>query len=121
MGKRVADSVLDAGLDYVVNNTTQMHLCNAEPTSYADVSNVTLGSVSMASGDFTKGNGTTSGRRVDVAAKNGVSVTGSGTANHIALVSGTELLYVTTAPGVSVTSGGQANIGAWGFELRDPS
>jgi hypothetical protein len=121
MAKKSSDSVLDAAIDYVINNATTMHLCAGEPADYADVSSHSLGSVSVASGDFTKGNGSVSGRRADVAAKNGVSVSTSGSCDHIALVSGTELLYVTTTSATSLTSGGTADIGTWGFEFADPS
>ena len=40
----------------------------------------------MASGDFTKANGDTSGRKLTVAAKSGVLIDASGTATHTALV-----------------------------------
>jgi hypothetical protein len=56
---------------------------------------------------------------VTVAAKNGVSVSASGTANHLALVtvSGTVVRYVTTCTSQVLTSGNTINIPAWDIEI----
>lgn len=124
MAKSVNDEVLDGALNVIKNNVTRMVLCNAEPTTYAQ-GNATyaLADVTMASGDFTIANGDTSGRKLTVAAKAGVTVDTSGTGTHIALldVTNSKLLYVTTTPSQSVVNPGTVDIGTWKIEIADPA
>jgi hypothetical protein len=85
---------------------------------------VSLASVALTPDtDFTKANGDTSGRKVTVAAKSGVSVTASGTATHIAIARSTDstLRYVTTCTSQALTSGNTVNIPAWKIEVADPT
>lgn len=72
-------------------------------------------------GDFTKGDGDTNGRKLTTLQQTGVSITNSGTAQHIALldVAGTELLAVTTCTSQAVTSGNTATINAFDIEISD--
>jgi hypothetical protein len=101
MAKSVHDDVLDGSLNVIRNNCTRMVACSAEPTTYTE-GNATyaLADVTMASGDFTLANGDTNGRKVTVAAKSGVTVDTTGTANHVCLldVANSKLLYVRPAP-----------------------
>lgn len=121
MAKSVNDIVLDAALDKIATATV-MTLCSSEPTTRtAAVTTLALADVAMSSGDFTKANGDTSGRKVTVAAKSAVPIDASGTATHVALCDATDLLYVTTLTGQAVTSGNTANIGAWKIEIADPA
>lgn len=67
MAKSAADAVLDGLLDVVATATAQI-ACSAQPTSYAEAtSTYALADVTIDSGDFTKGNGDTNGRKVTVA------------------------------------------------------
>ena len=69
MAKFFVDSVLD-GLLEIINDATLMTVCNAKPTTYAEMSSTfKLADVVMAGGDFTISNGDTNGRKVRVAAK----------------------------------------------------
>ncbi|MEM9607537.1 MAG: hypothetical protein AAGA99_08955 [Actinomycetota bacterium] len=122
MAKRLEDNVLDGSLD-AWGLITEMHLCSAEPTSYAEVDTFSLGSVAVAPGDFTKANGDTSGRKNTLAAKNGVSVTTSGTATHVAhrTVTGSVFRGATTCTSQVLTAGNTANIPAHKYEQGDPS
>lgn len=124
MAKSVHDDVLDGALNIIKNNCTRMVLCNAQPTTYTE-GNATfaLADVTMASGDFTAANGDTSGRKLTVAAKAGVTVDASGTGTHIALldVSNSKLLYVTTTGSTAVAAAGTVDIGSWKVELADPA
>ena len=99
MAKSVHDDVLDQALNYIDANATRMTACNAQPTTYTE-GNATfaLADVTMAGADFTVANGDTSGRKVTVGAKSGVTIDTTGTATHIALldVTNSKLLYVTT-------------------------
>ncbi len=122
MGKVVADAVLDAALNQIATANLMVAL-PSEPASFAAAQSAKLAEVAMTSGDFSISNGTVSGRRVVVAGKSGLTVTTSGTANHIALLNTaatSALLYVTTAPSEVLTSGGTLNIASWQAEIADP-
>lgn len=85
--------------------------------------NYSLAQVSLSGGDFTKANGDTSGRKTTVAAKTGLSIHTSGTANHIAtLDDGTKALRdVTTCTSQALTSGGTVDTSSWKHEIADPT
>jgi hypothetical protein len=126
MGKAVNDKVLDAALD-VIGASNQMSLCEGEPLNRTEAITAKgsggkmLAIVSMTGVDFTNANGDISGRKATVAAKSGLSVGDTGTGDHVALVDGTDLNYVTTAPAQAVTAGGTVNIDTWEAEIADPA
>ena len=49
-------------------------------------------------------------RVVTLPAVNGINITKTGTATHVAYVNGTEMLFVTDIAGQAVTQGGTANL-----------
>jgi hypothetical protein len=118
MAKFTNDVVLDAALDKIAT-ATRMTLCSAQPANFAGIAAVQLADVTLDSGDFTKANGDTSGRKVTVAAQSGVNVDTSGTSNHVCLDDGTTLLHVTTHTGQVLTSGNTVNTGAYDVEFAD--
>lgn len=124
MPKTAPDAVYDAAFDYIDLADT-MHVCStldSTPT-YAEITAASLASVAVTPNtDFTKAAGDVSGRKVTVAAKSGVAVTASGTANHIALVTatGSVVRYVTTCTSQVLTSGNTVNIPAWKVEIQAP-
>lgn len=125
MPKHCPDAMLDAAFDWL-DQATAMHLCSTLDSSptYAEVIAASLADVAVTPDtDFTKADGDTSGRKVTVAAKNGVTVDNSGTGNHIALVttSGSVLRYITTCTSQVVTAGNTVNFPAWKIEIADPS
>jgi hypothetical protein len=125
MAKRAPTIVLDAGLD-VISTATRQIACSAEPTTYTEAtSTFALAEVTMAGGDFTKAAGDVSGRKVTMAAKNGVLINTSGTANHVALVrvSDTTLIYVTTCTSQALTANGSntVNFPSWKVENNQPT
>lgn len=122
MAKNVPDAVQDTLLDYI-DLSNIMHLCSAEPANYAGIAAVSLGSVAMTPNtDFTKAAGTT-GRKITVAAKNGVAITGTGTVNHLvlALTSDSTLRAVDTCTPQAVVNGQAWNVPAWEIEVGDPT
>jgi hypothetical protein len=124
MGKSVADAVLDAAHNEVRNNATRMTLCSAEPTTFTEANaTFALADVTMVPGDYTIANGDTSGRKLTVAAKTGVTVDVTGIGNHVAHldVAGSRLLRVTTCPSQAVGAGGTVDIGTHKFEIADPT
>ena len=124
MPKILPDAVMDAALDYVAAATV-MHACttlDSTPT-YAEITAASLASVTVSSGDFTKADGDSSGRKLTVSAKTGVSITTSGTATHVALVtsSGTVVRAVTTCTSQALVSGNTVNFPSWKIEIGDPT
>ena len=121
MAKSVADSVLDGALN-VIATADIMTACSAEPTNRTEaVTTYALADVTMSGGDYTNANGDTSGRKVTVAQKTGVTIDTTGTATHVALCDGTNLLYVTTCTSQALTSGNTMTFQQWKVELADPS
>ena len=124
MAKAVdSTTVLDAALNGVAACNVQ-HICSAQPANYAGIAAVSLGSVSMTPvTNYTKAAGDSSGRKVTVAAKSGVTVGTTGTATHLvlALTTDSTLRLVTTCTSQAVTSGGTVDIPAWKLELQSPT
>jgi hypothetical protein len=121
MGKLADDTVIDGALNIIKNNCTTMLVCALEPTDRADALSKALADVAMTGTDFTVANGDTNGRKITVAAKSGVPVDTSGTADHIALISASVLLFVTTCTSKVITSGDAVNIPTWKDEIADPT
>lgn len=125
MAKFVPDSTLDAMLDVIANAVDRIDICSTQPTTYAEAtSTYSLGNVTVTAGDgggdWTIGNGDTSGRKLTLAQQTGVSIGTSGSAQHIAGTDGTSVLYfVTTCTSQSVTSGNTATINTFDIEILD--
>ena len=122
MGKSVNDLVLDAALEYVLNNGNEMTVCEGEPTTYAEAHTTKkLADVAMASGDYAIANGA-SGRKITMAEKADVAVDATGDADHVAIVDtvGEVLLYVTTCTQQTLTSGNTVTFPAWTIQISDP-
>lgn len=121
MAKFVADAVMDAALDKVITCTRET-VTSSQPANYAGIAAVTLAQkTGLTSGSYTKADGTTSGRKVTVAAASAVSITASGTATHVCLDDGTTLLAVTTCTSQALVSGGTVDIPAFAYEIADAS
>lgn len=121
MAKSVHDSVLDGALN-VIATANIMTACSQEPTSRTEaVTTYALADVAMAGGDYTNANGDTSGRKVTMAQKTGVTIDATGTATHVALCDATNLLYVTTCTSQALTSGNTMTFNSWKVELADPT
>lgn len=96
MTKFTNDAVMDAALDEIINNCNLQTLCSVAPTTRTEaVTTYALADVAMSSGDFTKADGDTDGRKVTVGEKTSVTIDSTGMATHRALVDGTRLLNVT--------------------------
>jgi hypothetical protein len=121
MAKATPDAILDAMADAIIAVVTTETVCSGEPANYAGIAAVALADVAMAGGDITKANGDTSGRKFTFAQKSAVTIDSSGTATHIAIHSGTTLLYVTTCTSQVLTAGGTVTIPAWKVEIADPA
>lgn len=117
----LADGALDALLDYVRTNGLKLHICSAQPTSYANVASVTLGYKASPS-IGANADATPNGRKATVAAITGGTVTFSGTARHVVLVNEGSSLLLSSTPIVTeqgVTSGNQFTLGAHDVRVPD--
>lgn len=104
MGKNVPDSIIDSQLDLIEGTT--LHVCSAEPANYAGIAAVELAKTAI-SGSYTKATGTPSGRQTTCPAQAGLTVDSNGTATHVAISNGSNLLQeVTTCTSQAVTAGG---------------
>lgn len=116
------DLLLDAACDYIKNNATQMAICSAQPTNYAEATSTYKLAIKtgLTSGSFTgPSNGDVSGRKITKNAENGITVDADGSATHAALCSGSVLLYVTTITSQVVTAGNTCNVPAFDVEFLD--
>ena len=120
MAAKLDDSVFDAALSKIATSTT-LTLTSGEPANLAGVAAVALGAYTVDSGDFTVANGDTSGRKVTIGAQTGNNASGTGTVTHACLDDGTTLLAVTTVASQAVVSGSPVDIGAFKFEMTDPT
>jgi hypothetical protein len=127
MPKVVADAVLDGALNVIKSGAIRQAICSTQPANYAAIAGVRLAEATMASGDFTIAAGATPsaglGRKVTIAAKSGVSITGAGTqtAGFVVLHDNSSVMhYVTTCTGASLTNGGTVNIPSWVIEIAGP-
>lgn len=120
MAKWANDSVMDAALNVVAGATTLL-VCNAQPADRAAALAAALADVSVDSGDFTIADGDVSGRKVTVGIQEDIPVDTTGTATHIALITGSDLVYVTTCTSQGLTAGNTVTVPAWDVEIADPS
>jgi len=118
MAKWQIDAMLDAALSYITSNATEMYICDSQPGTRAAA--ITASAIAAVVPTFQAiANGAVDGRKVDVDAKADRSITSSKTVTHIALCSGTVLLYVTTCTSQALVSGNTVTIPAWTITLRD--
>ena len=123
MGKYMNPNTIDLALNDIKTNGNLLVVCSAQPASYADAfTNYKLGSVAMASTDYTLANGDVSGRKITVAAKAGVPVSVSGTATHVALIDTVNsiLKHVTTTASTAVAASGTIDVGSYKDEIQAP-
>jgi len=129
MAKWAHDDIMDAALDYIIDNSDYLYLCTSdtETAGTPDYTKVTttanlISGHAVTSGDFAIDDGDTSGRKVTVAEQANLSVTVSGDAVNVCLVDSgnTKVLYQTTCTTQSLSSGSQVTIPAWDIEFRDP-
>jgi hypothetical protein len=118
MAKWQIDAMLDQSLSYISSNATETYICTAQPTDRANAIALTL--IAASTPGFTgPADGDTNGRKLTINQDADNSITSTGDATHIALCSGTTLLYITTCTTQTLTSGGTVTIPAWDIEIAD--
>ncbi len=117
MGKSIPNAAFDAYFDYFAGSTRQdlVH----DGSTPTDLSN-TLAHVTMTAGDFSVEDGDVDGRKLVVAAKDGVDVTGNDTTRHAVLSHGGTIRLVTTCAerAVYATASDKVNMGSYELTVR---
>jgi len=121
MAKYQIDAMLDAALAYISGNATELYVCSSQPATRAAAITAQLAIKSgLTAANFTgPANGDVSGRKLTVNTAVDMAITASGSATHVALCSGTTLLYVTTCTAQSLTAGGTVTTPVWDIEIAD--
>jgi len=120
MAKKIPVTVLDAMLTLTEGDA--IHICSAEPANYAGIAAVMLAQKLTGVGAHTKANGDVSGRKTTCPAQTGISITNTGTANHVVISNGTDAIRrITTSASQALTAGGTVDTAAFKHELRDPT
>jgi hypothetical protein len=124
MAKFAPDATLDAFLAKIAT-ATRLTVLSGQPTNFAGIAALLLASVAMTAGvgggDYTTADGDTNGRKITILQQLAIAISASGTATHIGLDDGTNLIYVTTCTSQALTSGGTVTVPAWDVELADPT
>ena len=121
MGKLMTDPMIEGGLTKY-GTCTKLTVCAGQPISYADIAVKALAGVVLAGGDFTIANGDTSGRKSTVAAKTGILVDASGTADHVVVDDGVDYSVTTCTPQALVANGSNVfATPAFDREIGDPT
>lgn len=119
MAKKLPQEFLDEPLTWVKTNMVRLAICSAEPSNYADITNVRLAEATMASGDFTLAAGDISGRKVTVASKEDIVIDSSGNGTHVVLHDNSSILGpVTTCSTVPLTAGGGNTVNTAGWKIE---
>lgn len=130
----IPDAILDLPIDYIADNGTKIAACSSEPGTYAAIAGLTLGQYTLTAGagngDWVKGNGDTSGRKLTLLAQTGTNATATGDCTCLVVHDGGtgagagEILAIcapTTSP-TAMTSGVEFQIPEVDvIEWRDPS
>lgn len=121
MAKAASATYIDGAHNVIKANagTITYTLCSAQPTTRTEaVTTYMLASTTLdKTTEITLANGDVSGRKMTISAKTGVSVTNTGTGNHVAICDASNLLFVTTVTPQAVSAGGTVDIGAWKNEI----
>ena len=122
MAKYCSDTVLDSLLANV-SACLSMTVCSGSPTTWEEATaTFCLATQVMSAADYAVANDT-SGRKLTMSSKTGLTIDSTGVADHIALTlaAGSTLRYVTTCTAQSLTSGGTVDVPAWKINVADPT
>ena len=122
MGKFAPDIMMDAALQMVSGSTIYVTVCSGSPLDYtaARTTNALAG-IGITSGCFSIADGSPNGRSLTIAAKTSASITASGSALAVCLLSSGSLMYVTTCTQQYLVSGGTVDIPSWTINIADPT
>jgi hypothetical protein len=117
----IADWGLNGGFQQIANRVS---IATAAVVSYANFGSYSVGTLAIASANFTLGTGDTNGRKLTLGAAT-IVVGTSGTVSHICFAATTgsgTLIFVGTCAPTAVTAGGTVVLAAWDVdEINDPT
>jgi len=124
MAKQFNDNVLDAALDYILDNISHVHILNADPgTTWANIASYTLGNAALVGGSFTGPADYSGGGRQIVAPATNITVGSTDTVFYLAFVdtTGTEILMVTEVVEEELTAAATYAMPSFIIYFKDPS
>ncbi len=125
MAKSVSQTIIDTALNAIKNGANRLVICAGQPTSYADVTTRRLAEVAVAAVDFTLANGDVSGRKVSIAAKSGIAISASGSADHVVWANSTDsstpVVATCTTQALSTGGGATVDVPSHKYEINQPT
>lgn len=119
----LADRVLDAALQVVIDEADRLYICSADPSTFGEATDEYALGYKTGPSFGSIGDRTGGGRKVALSAATGGSVLISGTATHYALVdsSNSRLLATGSISSTSVTAGNTFSTDAADIGIPDPA
>lgn len=125
MTKFANDLVMDAAFDFVIAQAERLVVASGDAGGvYANLAAISLADVAVDSGDFSKANGDTSGRKLIIAQQTAITIDSSGTATHVHLVRDSataRILLTTTCTSQVLTAAGTVTVPTFDEEIGDPT
>lgn len=119
MAAHVPHAIIDLMLSQLQG--TEVFVCSSQPVDRAAAVSGALATVAIDGSDYTLSNGDVSGRKITLAAQQGVNIDVGGTANHIVVGDGTTITDIAACDPLLLVAGGTLDIPAWDHEISDPS
>lgn len=126
MGMWASSEFYNSGLNWIKSNCDTICVNTTQPadgSSALEDGAMIAKSTALGSSDFTFSTGDVSGYKLAVAAQASLTVSTSGDADHISLVSSASsvLLYVTTCNTKSLTTTDTVTVPTWDIEVASPT
>lgn len=120
------NSIFASGLNYLRDQATAMYVCSGSPATVANVVSYQLARTALTAGsggDITLADGDAGGggRRATIAAKSSITVDTTGGADHLALMDGVTLFYVTKVVTQALTASNTVDVPTWDIQILDPT
>ena len=117
MAKFIYSTAMDAELAYIRDNTTNIAICNAQPTTVSQATTsatYSLGTATYDTAGWTSAQGDAGvGSRKITTAGTAVVVSTSGTVSHIAFYNAGTIIGVGTCTATAVTAAGTMTVNAF--------
>jgi hypothetical protein len=123
MAKAIPDAVLDVFLNAIAAGN-RISVLSGQPADFAAIAGLTMANGVALPGNgngYTHANGDVSGRKTIVGQQLDLAIIATGTATHVSIDDGTNLILVTTTTAQPLTFGGTVTIPAFDVEISDPT
>ncbi|MEM8598369.1 MAG: hypothetical protein AAGF99_00470 [Bacteroidota bacterium] len=112
MAVLITDYALDLCLGAIRSSAVRIDVCDSQPITRVEALANSLANATVGPSDFVISDGDIDGRKLTLLAQSGITATGSGDADHLAVSSATELLAVCTITSQPVTTGNKIDLSA---------